>query len=84
MDRQHLNTELTGGSHRTSNSVWDVVELQIKKNLFSSTSNFIDQARPRARKYFEADLEESHMAGELVYGAKRCGAIRNIQGYDKF
>jgi hypothetical protein len=82
MDRKHLNTKLTDRSHGASNGIWNVVELQIKKYLFSPTAYFFNQARSFMREYFEADFEESHMARELVYYAKCRGAIRNIQCYD--
>lgn len=69
--RQHLHAEIAGGGDGLCDSVRDIVQLKIEKNLRARREDAAEDFRAGRGVELEPDLEKRYVAPELVNQAQR-------------
>ena len=62
MDVKHPNTKLCGLDRGFRHGIWDVVKLEIKKDLLAGLDQFPNKSRPGRRKKLQSDLKRPNLA----------------------
>src|SRR5579875_1509732 len=83
MNVKHADPEVRSLTRSGAHRVWNIVELQVQKNAFSTRHEVSRQHRAFRAEQFKAHLEHAHMAAYLLGHARGCIGAGEIQGYNE-
>ena len=84
VEREHLDRKWGDRFDGLGDGVWDVVELQVEKDVEAEVSNFADAVRAAGGEHFEADFNPADSTLKLAQGRGDGARGLGVQDEDEF